>query len=90
MAGGLVRNRVVLLAACAYSLLVRALLGLHGQDSTRATALGRDFKAKISIAIYVAAILLAFVNAWVAGVLYAVVAAMWLVPDPRIEKRLAH
>ncbi len=79
----------LLLAACAYFLLVRALLSLHGAESTLAVALGSDFKGKISMVFYLVAIPLAFVNAWVSCALYVLVAAMWLIPDPRIEKRLA-
>jgi uncharacterized membrane protein len=80
----------LLFAACAYFLLVRALLSLHGAESTLAAALGSDFKGKISIGFYVAAIPLAFVNAWIACGIYVLVAAMWLIPDPRIERKLAH
>jgi uncharacterized membrane protein len=49
---------------------------------------GRDFKRKISPVIYVVAIFLAFVNSWVAGGLYVLVAVMWLIPDRRIERTL--
>ncbi len=80
----------LLLAAIAYFILVRALLSLHGADSTLAAALGSDFKGKISIVIYVTAIPLAFLDPWLACALYVLVAAMWLTPDPRIEERLAH
>jgi uncharacterized membrane protein len=81
---------VLLLAAIAYFILVRALLSLHGSDSVLATALGTDFKGKISIVIYLVAIPLALVKWWVACALYVLVAIMWLVPDRRIEKTLAH
>jgi TMEM175 potassium channel family protein len=80
---------VLLLAAVAYFILTRALIALHGRDSVLATALGRDFKGKISVVIYLVAIPLAFVRAWVAGALYVLVAVLWLVPDRRIEKTLA-
>src|SRR5260370_3305754 len=61
---------VLLCAAIAYFILVRSLLALHGTDSTLATALGRDFKGKISIVIYAIAIPLAFLKAWIACALY--------------------
>lgn len=80
---------VLLLAAVAYFFLTQALLALHGQDSVLAAALGRDFKGKVSLLIYLVAILLAFVNEWLAEALYVLVAIIWLVPDPRIEKTLA-
>lgn len=79
---------VLMFAAVAYYILTLALLSLHGKDSVLATALGRDFKGKISIVIYVVAIALALVKWWLAGALYVVVAIMWLIPDRRIEKTL--
>jgi len=79
----------LLCAAVAYFLLVRTLLALHGPDSTLATALGSDFKGRISIVLYLCAVPLAFVNAWIAGTIYVLVAVIWLIPDPRIERRLA-
>jgi uncharacterized membrane protein len=51
-----------------------------------AAALGKDLKGKISPLLYVAGIALAFVNPLVAIALYVLVAAIWLVPDRRIEK----
>jgi uncharacterized membrane protein len=78
----------LLLAACGYFLLVRSLLSLHGTDSPLAAALGDDFKGKISIVLYIVAVPLAFVGAYIACAIYVLVAAMWLIPDPRIEKTL--
>ena len=77
---------VMLCAAIAYFILVRTLLSLHGLESVLATALGRDFKGKISIVIYLVAIPLAFLRSWLACALYVFVAIMWLVPDRRIER----
>jgi uncharacterized membrane protein len=80
---------VLLLAAVAYFILTRALIATHGRDSVLATAVGGDFKGKISIALYAAAIPLAFVNSRAAMGVYVLVAVMWLVPDRRIEKTMA-
>jgi uncharacterized membrane protein len=80
---------VLLLAGIAYFILVRALLSLHGSQSLLAIAMGRDFKGKISIVLYIAGIALAFVNNWVSFATYAFVAVMWLVPDKRIERRVS-
>ncbi len=80
---------VLLFAAIAYFILTRALLGIHASDSTLAVALGRDFKGKISIVIYLAGIGLAFIKPWLACLLYVAVVIMWLVPDRRIERRIA-
>ncbi len=80
---------VLLLAATAYTILVRMIIAGHGADSTLAKATGSDFKGKISIAAYAAGILLAFLNPWISCGLYVAVAAMWFIPDRRIERTLA-
>ena len=80
---------VMLGAAVAYFILTRALIALHGRDSVLATALGRDFKGKVSVAIYAAAIPLSFANSLSACALYVLVAVMWLIPDRRIEKTIS-
>ena len=79
---------VLLGAGTAYYLLTRALLRVHAKDSLLARALGHDAKGKISLVIYVAAIALAFVQPLISCALYVVVAAIWLFPDPRVEKLL--
>jgi uncharacterized membrane protein len=80
---------VLLLSGTAYFILSRSLIALHGSDSVLAAALGRDFKGKASVLIYVVAIPLAFVQARLACALYVLVAVMWLIPDRRIEKTLS-
>ena len=80
---------VLLFSAIAFNILVRVLLAVHGKDSVLATAMGNDFKGKISLVFYAAAIPLAFVSVWISCAIYVLVAAMWLVPDRRIEKTLA-
>jgi uncharacterized membrane protein len=79
----------LLMAAIAYTILVRFLLTVHGKDSTLAKAIGSDFKGNISLVIYVAAIALTWINAYISLALYFLVAAIWFIPDRRIEKRLA-
>jgi uncharacterized membrane protein len=79
---------VLLFAGVAYYILTRSLIRLHGHDSTLATSIGSDTKGKISIAIYAAGILLAFVQPWIANACYVIVAIIWLVPDRRIEKKI--
>jgi len=80
---------VLLCAACAYTILTVVLVANHGKDSLLAKALGRDFKGKISLAIYVVAIAFAFAWPWIACGLYALVAAIWLFPDRRFENLFA-
>lgn len=79
---------VLVMAAVAYFVLVRALIALHGGESPLAIAVNRDFKGKVSVVIYLVAIPLAFVSAWLAGALYVLVALIWLAPDRRIEQTL--
>lgn len=76
---------VLVMAGIAYFILVQALLAVHGRDSTLGKAVQDDFKGKISVVIYVIAIPLAFVSTWISGILYVLVAVIWLVPDRRIE-----
>lgn len=80
---------VMLCASFAYFLLVRALLAAHGKESTLATAVGPDVKGKVSLGFYAIAVPLAFLNSWLATVLYVLVAVIWFIPDRRIEKVLA-
>jgi uncharacterized membrane protein len=79
---------VFLFAGFAYFLLTRALVAHHGAPSALAAAVGTDLKGKISLVVYLVAVPLAFVSAWVACALYVAVAVVWLVPDPRIERSL--
>jgi uncharacterized membrane protein len=81
---------VLLLSGVAYFVLVRALLRLHGPETRFARAVGDDFKGRISLVIYAAALVLAFWRPLAAVVLYVLVAIMWLVPDRRVERVLAH
>src|SRR3954466_9155664 len=50
---------VLILAAIAYTILVRCLLACHDADSNLAKAIGPDIKGKASAALYAAAIPLA-------------------------------
>lgn len=78
----------LLMPAMAYYLLQNAIMHQQGAHSILAYALGRDLKGKISPVLYLAAIFLAFVRPWLSIAIYALVAAMWLVPDRRIENAL--
>jgi uncharacterized membrane protein len=80
---------VLLMAAVSYYVLVRAIISVHGRDSALARAVGQDWKGKIPLVAYAAAIGLAIVNPWISCALYVAVALMWLVPDKRIERTLS-
>jgi uncharacterized membrane protein len=80
---------VLFCAGVAYLILQNAIIAEQGQGSILKAAVGRDLKGKASAAAYVAAVALSFIAPWASGVLYVGVALMWLVPDRRIESRLA-
>jgi uncharacterized membrane protein len=79
---------VLLMAGVSYYVLARALIRHHGRNSALAVALGEDFKGILSVALYLVAIPLAFFNARLSFLVLIGVAAMWLVPDTRIERVL--
>jgi uncharacterized membrane protein len=79
---------VLLMAAIAWEIQHRVLLRHHDRNSAYGRAMGRSNKEWLSLAIYAAAIGLAFANSLVACALYALVAAIWFIPDRRIEREL--
>jgi uncharacterized membrane protein len=79
---------VLLMAALAWYVLQHAIIRQQGSGSLLAQAIGSRWKEKLSPALYLAAIPLAFVSAWISSGLYVLVAILWLVPDRRIERVL--
>jgi uncharacterized membrane protein len=79
---------VLLMCAIAYTILARVLVRRQGPRSALATALGEDRKGRVSLALYAAAVTLAFVNRWVALAIYFAVAVNWLIPDRRNDRIL--
>jgi uncharacterized membrane protein len=78
----------MLFAAIAYFILTRALIAHHGKNSLLASSIGSDRKGAASVALYLAAVVLAFMWPWAAIACYVIVVLMWLLPDRRIEKNL--
>jgi uncharacterized membrane protein len=81
---------IQMMAGVAYFILETTLIKAQGANSRLQEALGSDFKGKISVVFYAVAIVIAWMQPWISAAIYAGVAAMWLVPDRRIEKRIAH
>ena len=77
---------ILFMAGVAYTILSLAIIAEEGPDAPLAIALGRDVKGKVSLLFYATAIALSFLQPWAAAVLYVLVALIWLVPDPRIER----
>jgi uncharacterized membrane protein len=80
---------VAFLAAIAYTILQSTIIAADGRGSKLAQAVGNDFKGRISLASYAAAIVLAFANSRLSYALFVFVALLWLVPDRRIASRTA-
>jgi uncharacterized membrane protein len=80
---------VLLLAALAYLILQASIVAQQGTDSKLAVAVGKDVKGKLSAALYVVAIPLAFAHHWIAMGIYVLVTLMWLIPDRRIESKVS-
>jgi uncharacterized membrane protein len=77
---------VLVLSAMAYYLLQGSIIREHGEEGLLRRALGSDFKGRISIVLYLLAIVLSFWWRWAAFAIYVAVALMWLVPDRRISR----
>ncbi|WP_269449616.1 TMEM175 family protein [Acidihalobacter aeolianus] len=79
---------VLLMVAVAYWVLVNRIVAADGVDSRLARAIGSDGKGKLSVLLYACAIPAAIYLPWLAQAVYIAVAAMWLIPDRRIERQL--
>ena len=78
----------LLLSGVAYYFLERAIIRAEGTGSKLAAAIGSGAKENLSTVCYVAAIPLAFVSTWISDGLFVVVAAIWIIPDSRIEAKV--
>jgi len=80
---------VLLMAGLAYLIMEKLIIAADGEESQVARAVGGEFKGKLSVVVYAAAMGLAFVHPAIAEALYALVALFWIVPDRRIERMFA-
>ncbi|PYV90154.1 MAG: hypothetical protein DMG90_09785 [Acidobacteria bacterium] len=81
---------ILLMAAIAYYLLQQAIIRAQGHDSILKKAVGHDWKGKLSLVLYVVAIVATLRSTWIAQGIYAVAALIWLIPDRRINRALQH
>ncbi len=79
---------VSLMAGVAYYILAQCLIRLHGKRSTLSLAIRKDKKGISSVVINAIGIGLSFVYPWLGFAMYFVVAAIWFIPDKRIEEKL--
>jgi uncharacterized membrane protein len=85
----------LLVAAIAYYILQTVIIRSQGADSALRKAIGRDWKGKVSPVGYIAGCLAALAGGagdilnspgiWVAVACYVAMAAIWVIPDRRIE-----
>ena len=80
---------VLFMAAIAYYVLEQAIIRAGGQESVLRQAVGKDRKAKASVLLYLVAILVGISFPRIADAVFVGAALLWLIPDRRIEKRLA-
>ncbi|WP_422934888.1 TMEM175 family protein [Sinomonas sp. P47F7] len=79
----------LLLAAISYTILQTRLIRIQGAESPLRHAIRNDAKGKWSMAVYVVGCAGAFLSVWVSVAAYVAVAALWIVPDRRIERAVA-
>ena len=79
---------ILFVSAIAYFILQQAIIAKQGRNCLLADAVGRDRKGKLSIVFYAIGIVLAFVYQPLADAMYVLVAAMWFIPDRRIEREV--
>ena len=79
----------LLLAAIAFYLLKTALVRRQGRDGALHAAMGRDWKGRTSPFLYVAGMALSLVHPALGVAVYSGVAAIWLIPDRRVERFLS-
>jgi len=77
---------ILLMNAIAYFILQSVILKHHGKDSLLSKALGKDYKGKASIVLYIIAVITSKHYTEISGAIYILVALIWLVPDKRIER----
>ena len=76
---------ILFMSSIAYFILQSRIIKNQGTGSILARAIGKDIKGKISPILYIAAIGSCWISTWISGIIYIVVAIMWIIPDKRIE-----
>jgi uncharacterized membrane protein len=81
---------ILFMAAVAYWILQHFIIVSQGADSLLRRAVARDWKGKASPILYLVGAAAARFEPWVGQAIFFVVALLWLIPDRRIERTLAH
>lgn len=75
----------MVMTAAAYFILQNLIIKINGKNSKLSIAIGKDIKGKMSIILYLTAVAVAFLSPLTSGIIYALVAVIWLIPDRRLE-----
>ena len=78
----------LVLCAIGFTILEKSIIRLEGEDSTLGKAVQNHQKEYLSVAFYMIGIVLSFYLPKISMICYAIVAAIWLIPDRRIEKNM--
>jgi uncharacterized membrane protein len=79
---------ILLMSALAYLVLETNLVRVEGEDSQLAQAVRKSGKEKLSVVLYLIGVVAAFFVPVLALVCYVAVAAIWIIPDRRVERQL--
>lgn len=79
---------VLFMCSAAYWVLERAIIASEGDASVLASTLGKDRKGKLSLLVYALAVICSFYSTIATFSILAAMAALWFLPDARIEKHL--
>ncbi|MBA2078508.1 TMEM175 family protein [Rhodanobacter sp. PCA2] len=79
---------VLLMTGVAFLLMQREIVAFNGRDSLLSQAVGSDTKGKLSLVLYLSALAVVEWLPWLSCLFYATVAAIWFIPDRRIESRI--
>ena len=77
------------MAGWSWYAMQRTIIRFQGPNSALRKALGNDWKGKVTPAIYVVGIALAFVAPLASYACYLAVALVWFIPDRRVEAALS-
>ena len=79
---------VLTMCGVGYMLLEKTIVAADPANANVSAAVGEDTKAKLSLVLDLIAMAMAFVRPWIAIVIYALIALLWIIPDRRVEQHL--
>lgn len=77
---------ILFMAGFAYWILQNTIISVQGPESILKSAVGSDWKGKLSPISYVVAIVIGNWSPTIAFIIYILVALVWIIPDPRIAR----